>query len=96
MYLNVSAKIKGRVEGFLHELLDILLVDPRSAKTDFNFRGVQILGLRPFQRLHIDLVCRVLIGSTFGLPQLLPHIARQIFVAGLPVVAYGVMENHAG
>ena len=96
VYLNVSAKIKGRVEGFLHELLDILLVGPRSAKTDFNFRGVQILGLRPFQRLHIDLVCRVLIGSTFGLPQLLPHIARQIFVAGLPVVAYGVMENHAG
>ena len=50
--MNRAALIERDLEEFLHKLLDVLLVNPGRAKAYINLGGIQILGLRLFQRLH--------------------------------------------
>ena len=43
MDLDFSAKVIGRVQRLIHELLDIFLVDPGSSQPDLDLRSVQVL-----------------------------------------------------
>ena len=43
--LDLSFEVIGCFQRFIHELLDVLLVDPGGPQAHLNFRGVQILGL---------------------------------------------------
>ena len=61
MDLDFSAKVIGRVQRLIHELLDIFLVDPGSSQPDLDLRSVQVLGLGGGQGLHIALDLSLLI-----------------------------------
>ena len=45
MDFNAALEVKRRVEGLVHELLDVLLVDPRCPQPNFDLGSVQVLGL---------------------------------------------------
>ena len=45
----------GRVEGFIHELLNVFLVNPGSAKANVDFSRAQVLGLHVLQGFDVDL-----------------------------------------
>ena len=51
--INAPAHIESWLQQLEHELLDIRFIDPRCAEAHFNFRSVQILGLRLPQRFYI-------------------------------------------
>ena len=72
--------IEGRLKGFIHEIVYILLVHPGSTKTHINLRSFQIFGLRCLKRLNIDIKIWRHFRSVFRFPQFLTDIARQIFV----------------
>ena len=100
---NIPPQIIGRVKGLLHELLDIPLVDPGRAQTHINLRGVQILGLGLFQRLHIGgVIFRVELRRASGPFQLFPHIAGEVlvgwqilFLPAAAVAIHGVEKDNA-
>ena len=91
-----------RVEGFVHELLDVFLVHPGRAQAHVDFRSVQILGLGFFQRLHVDVKDRGYFRRCPGFPQLLPYVAGQVLVRrhipGLSLIVSRLRqpEDHAG
>ena len=70
----------------LHELLDVFLVNPCRAEAHFYFRGVEVFGLRLFQRRHVDLEQGVLLRCPFCLAELLPDVAREVLVGCLPAL----------
>ena len=74
------AQIPRRLQGLIHELLDILLVDPRRAQAQVDLGGVQILGERLPQRLHVILIHGVRVRRPLRLRQLLPDVAGEVFV----------------
>ena len=73
-------QIPRRLQGLIHELLDILLVDPRRAQAQVDLGGVQILGERLPQRLHVILIHGVRVRRPLRLRQLLPDVAGEVFV----------------
>ena len=73
-------QIPRRLQGLIHELLDILLVDPRRAQAQVNLGGVQVLGERLPQRLHVILIHGVRVCRPLRLRQLLPDVAGEVFV----------------
>ena len=54
MVRGTLVKQRG-MEGFIHELLDIMRVNPCSAKANVDFRSAQVFGLHLFERFHIDI-----------------------------------------
>ena len=66
--LNGTLKVVRCVEGFIHELLNVLPVNPGGPQADFNLRGVQVFGLGSVQGLHVDGKGRVLLCSPLCLP----------------------------
>ena len=100
--INAPAHIESRLQQLKHELPDILFVDPRCTEAYFNFRSVQILGLRLFQSRNIGgVVCKAVFwesgrGVAAGNAQLLADIAGEIFICCLPLPFYGVKEDNAG
>ena len=73
-------KVVRGVESLIHELLDVLLVNPGSAQAHLDLRSVQVFGLGGGQGLHIDGKGRVLLCGSLCLTELAPHIAGQVFV----------------
>lgn len=62
--IYAPAHIESRLQQLKHELLDILFVDPCCAEAHFNFRSVQILGLRLFQSRDIGgIIARPSLGN---------------------------------
>ena len=102
LHLDRVPKPPRGIEGLLHELLDIVLVDPGRAQAHIDLRGVQVFGLCLFQRRHIDGI-----GGVGGRRhprhhQLVPDIAGEVIVCGMPapegVIRHsltGVTEDHA-
>ena len=83
----------------LHEkILNIFRWYPGSTQPHRNLAGVKVLRLYLLQRLHVDLIVRVGRGSQPGNGQLLPHIARKIFVCRQidRLVLLRVAEDNAG
>ena len=79
---NAALEVKRRVEGLVHELLDVLLVDPRCPQPHLDLGSVQIFGLGSGQCLHVDRKVRVLLRRPLGLTQLPAHVAGQVLVGG--------------
>ena len=77
MDLNAALEIKGRVEGLIHKLLDVLLVDPGSTQAHLDFRSIQVFGLGRLQSLHVDGKGRVLLRRPLGLAQLPAHVPER-------------------
>ena len=75
MHLNTPAQIIRRLKGFLHELLDVFLVNPGCTQAHLNFRSVQILRLGRTERLHIGQIGRIGRCCLFRFPKFLTHIA---------------------
>ena len=104
-------------ELLIHKLLDIPLIQPGGAQAQVDLRGGQVLGLGRFQGLHVGAQPVLFpigqgVKHRFGSAQLMPHIARKVFIGGnegktvhilkRPVLAAGVSlalnipEDHTG
>lgn len=86
--------IRG-LEGLLHELLDIAVVDPSRAEPHFNFRRIQILRLCLPERFYIGQIAGAVYCGFFCFLQLSTDIAGKVFVCRLPVAKNRVEENDA-
>ena len=97
--LYIAFHVKRGAEGLIHELLDVLGVDPGGPQAHLNLRGVQVLGERLFQRLHVILEHGVGLRRPPCLGQLLAHIAGEVFVRrhidGLAVLLARQAEDDA-
>ena len=82
MDFNAALEVKRRVEGLVHELLDVLLVDPRRTQPHLDLGSVQVFGLGSGQGLHVDRKGRVLLRRPLGLAQLPAHVAGEVFIGG--------------
>ena len=92
--LNVNPGIVVRCfEHFFHKLRDILRLYPVCTKPHFNFRSIQILGLYPFQVIHIDLIFSMVCHKGFCCGQFFTNIAGQVFIRGFPLLCHRVSEN---
>ena len=79
---DAALKVKGCVKGFVHELLNVLFVDPGRTQPHLDLGSVQVLGLGGSEGLHVDRKGRVLLRRTLGLAQLPAHVAGQVFIGG--------------
>ena len=82
--LDLTAQITGRLKGFVHELLNIAFIQPRCSKPYFDLACIKVFRLCGGQSFYVTgeewiTVCSYLRGT-----KLLPHIAGQILVGGLP------------
>ena len=84
--LDLSAQIAGRFKGFVHELLDVLLVKPCRTQPHLNFTGLQVLWLGGNQGIHISGKERVVRCHALRGAELLPDVAGEIFVRRLPAL----------
>ena len=92
--LNVNACIVVRcLEHLCHKLRDVLRLYPVCTQPHFDFRSVQILGLYPFQVIHIDLIFSMVCRKGFCCGQFFTNIAGQIFIRGFPLLCHRVSEN---
>ena len=85
----------GHGKHVVQKVVDVDGVYPRRAQAHFDLGGVQFPGLHALKRLHIDRVFRRCLGGLLRFPQFLPHIAGQIFVAGLPRMGDGIPKDDA-
>ena len=79
---DAALKVKGCVECLVHELLNVLFVDPRCPQPHLDLRSVQVLGLGGGQGLHVDRKGWVLLRCPLGLAQLPAHVAGEVFIGG--------------
>ena len=84
--LDLSAQIAGRFKGFVHELLDVLLIKPCRTQPHLNLTGFKVFRLGSNQGVHIPSEewvarCHALRGT-----ELLPDVAGEIFVRRLPAL----------
>ena len=79
--LNAALEIKRGVEGLVHKLLDVLLVNPGSAQTHLNLRRIQVFGLGGGKSFHIDCINRVLLCGPLRLTQFAAYIAGEVFIS---------------
>ena len=80
-HLHGKACGQRRLQQLHEKILNIFRRYPGGTQPHSNFTGVEVLRLYLLQRLHVDLIVRVRCGSQPGNGQLLPHIARKIFVS---------------
>ena len=96
------AHIECRLQQLEHKLPDILFVDPRCTEAYFNFRSVQILGLRLLQSRNIGgVVCKTVSwesgrGVAAGNAKFFTDIAGEVFIRCLPFTLHRVKEDNAG
>ena len=79
--LDTALEIKRGVEGLIHKLLDVLLVDPGGTKAHLNFRRIQVFGLGGGKGFHIDCKRRVLLCRPLCLTQFAAYIAGKVFIS---------------
>ena len=102
MHLNLPLQVVRGAEGFVHELLDVVLVYPCCTQTDVDLRGVQILGLSRCQGFHIGNEPGVTLCHQTGIAKLLPYIAGKVLIGchilqGLACShGFRQREDHAG
>ena len=73
--LDLSAQIARRFKGFVHELLDVLLVKPCRTQPHLNLAGFKVFRLCGSQRFHIHGVGGIKQSSIFRLSQFFSDIA---------------------
>ena len=93
--LQGSAGIHRRLQQLEHELLNVLLVDPRRAEAHLDLRSVKVFRLCGAQCLHVGQIAGAVNGGFLRLPQLLPDVAGEVFVRRLPVAVNRVEEDDA-
>ena len=79
--LDTALEIKRGVEGLVHKLLDVLLVNPGSAQTHLDLRRIQVFGLGGGKSFHIDCKRRVLLCRPLRLTQFAAYIAGKVFIS---------------
>ena len=79
--LNAALEINRGVEGLVHKLLDVLLVNPGSAQTHLDLRRIQVFGLGGGKGFHIDCINRVLLCRPLCLTQFAAYIAGKVFIS---------------
>ena len=93
---NITAHIVVRgLEHFFHKLRDVLRLYPVCTQPHFNFRSIQILGLYPFEVIHIDLIFSMVRRKGFRRGQFFTNIAGQVFIRGFPLLCHRISENRA-
>ena len=91
---NITAHIVVRCfEHFSHKLRDVLRLHPVCTQPHFDFRSIQILGLYPFQVIHIDLVLCMVLCEFLCRSQFFTHIAGEVFIGGFPLLCHRISEN---
>ena len=91
---NITAHIVVRCfEHFSHKLRDVLRLHPVCTQPHFDFRSIQILGLYPFEVIHIDLIFSMVCRKGFCCGQFFTNIAGQIFIRCFPLLCHRVSEN---
>ena len=80
MHLNLPLQVVRGAEGFVHELLDVVLVYPCCTQTDVDLRCVQILGLSRYQGFHIGNEPGVMLCEPLSVTEFLPYIAGKVLV----------------
>ena len=98
-HLNGTAQVVWGLKGFLHELLNIVCINPCGTQTDINLRRIQILRLCLLQCLHIDIESGITVRRHLCDTQLASHITRKVFVRSLPtgfhiIRCHRVFEDH--
>ena len=93
--LQGAAGVQRRLQQLEHELLNVLLVDPRRAEAHLDLRSVKVFRLCGAQCLHVGQIAGAVNGGVLRLPQLLPDVAGEVFVRCLPVTVNRVEENDA-
>ena len=93
--MDFFAEILGCAEGLIHELLNVLGVNPGGAQANLDFRGVQVPWDDGGQGVHVDLKGRVLPRGFLSLTELFAHVAGQVLVGGLPVAEDRVSIDYA-
>ena len=102
MHLDLSLQVVRCAEGFVHELLDVVLVYPSCTQTDVDLRCVQILGLSRCQGFHIGNEPGITLSHQTGVAELLPYVAGKVLIGGhvLQGLAcshrFRQREDHAG
>ena len=101
MYLDFPLCAAWRSQCFKDKLPDIFGVQPCSTQTHGDLAGRQVHRLHLCKRIGIDLEAWVLRCLCCGVGQLLPYIAREVFICRevFVVDALGVVrvqEHHAG
>ena len=94
-HADVALQIGRSVQRLVHELLDVLRGNPRRAEAHFNLAGFQVFRLRFGQRVHIGLICRVLLRRPLCLSQLPAHISRKVLIGADIAVRAGDAEDNA-
>ena len=89
----IASIVAWCLEHFSHKLRDVFRFDPVCPKPHFDFRSIQILGLYPFQVIHIDLVLCMVRRKCFCCGQFFTNIARQVFIRGFPLLRHRISEN---
>ena len=79
-HLHGKARGQRRLQKLHEKILNVFRRYPGSTQPHRNLAGVKVLRLHLLQRLHIDLIVRVGPSGQPGNGQLLPHIARKIFI----------------
>ena len=82
MHLDLPLQVERGAEGFVHELLDVVLVYPSCTQTDVDLRCVQILGLSSCQGFHIGNEPGVTLCHQTGIAELLPYVAGKVLIGG--------------
>ena len=81
-YLDIATEIVRSFKGFLHELLDIVGINPGGSQTHINFGSVQVFGLCLFQSLQVGAIFFTDLYCHLCLTELFTDIAGEIFVCG--------------
>ena len=84
--LDLSAQIARRFKGFIHELLDVLLIKPCHTQPHLNLAGFKVFRLGSNQGVHIPGKEWVVRCYTLRGAELLPDVAGEIFVRRLPAL----------
>ena len=91
--LNGTAQVIRGFKGFLHELLDIVGINPCRTQTHINFRRIQVLRLCLLQSFHIDVKRRIMLCRHFCNTQLASHITGKVLIGSLPTF-FGGIRTH--
>ena len=92
-HLNRTAQVVWGLKGFLHELLDIVGINPGSTQTYINLRRIQVLRLCLLQSFKIDSKGRITIRRHFCDTQLASHITGEVFIGSLPT-GFHIIGSH--
>ena len=97
--LNGTAQVIRGFKGFLHELLNIIGINPCCTQTHINLGRIQVLRLCFLQGFYIDAEGRISVCRHLCDTQLAPYITGKVLVGSLPsnfhsIGSHRVFEDH--